>query len=902
MASTVPTERAIWPGNAKWEIDDAGKLSTCSLKKLALSFIAENIGSVCNIICEDPRTICYAEPFTGAYSVDNVHKHKEDCSGGAGKSTCDKEDLKVFSRTSSHSSFSESTVGNVSNDGIKVNGTSMLGEDYITRSQTQDQCLVPYTIFNVPNYGKVYDKSNSTKPPSENCKRVDLLERDFFHFQWRQPDVYLSPHTVAMLLEELDRCGILNDSVLSLFHTPRMQLYEVRIHRCGAHISARGLKFLVHNKLRRLELHGMEIHSRLVSNCLNPWTKANLTALSLVSYSPSNRLSNIYKLIHKLPNLQELDLSYNRHLDPETLEILLMKLPNLYKLNISHCIQVNTIEPLRVVSEQLLHLSLAGVMINNTAITISVLKTLTRLRFLDVSTVATTHDVRHEECINEVLINPRFAPDLEYIDVSNQLEVSEQVLLDFLSSHPRVKCVALVNVPLCADFSTCRWPHIKFLRDVGGGGSTGGDLWERLTECMEHYRRWPHLACQVLTLVNAAPASSSPQPRLVASILQCMEDFQNIPNIQTSGSACLYSLTVGQLGPALHPSLLRSVVHATIHAMTLYYNNHQLQKHALLLLCCDSVLHHVSFNQYWVAMMALRALHSYGDDSVDLMAVGICSILAAKLTNEQTAHLGSNPAYMSKLLALVRGRVDDENADITLQFTLSALWNLTDESPVTCKIFLLQDGLQLFINLLLTFPHNTAVETKVLGLFNNVAEVPELRPDLLKPPFIAMLRRQLQSEHIAVSYFAAGISAHLVCAEQSAWQAGDDLPYSEVLSELGDAVLGWESPIEEMVAYKSFQPFLPLLHATESPYVQLWALWALHHVTSNNSKYYCPMLIREGIPKLLQNLRDDVSSTAPFLTDLSAKLLTLVDSYDKSDSKNQAADCGGPAYVPRPKK
>lgn len=35
---------------------------------------------------------------------------------------------------------------------------------------------------------------------------------------------------------------------------------------------------------------------------------------------------------------------------------------------------------------------------------------------------------------------------------------------------------------------------------------------------------------------------------------------------------------------------------------------------------------------------------------------------------------------------------------------------------------------------------NSAVETKVLGLFNNVAEVSRLRQELLKAPFIAMLR------------------------------------------------------------------------------------------------------------------------------------------------------------------
>ena len=38
--------------------------------------------------------------------------------------------------------------------------------------------------------------------------------------------------------------------------------------------------------------------------------------------------------------------------------------------------------------------------------------------------------------------------------------------------------------------------------------------------------------------------------------------------------------------------------------------------------------------------------------------------------------------------------------DATLKFTLSALWNLTDESPTTCSHFIQNDGLTLFINVL----------------------------------------------------------------------------------------------------------------------------------------------------------------------------------------------------------
>ena len=52
---------------------------------------------------------------------------------------------------------------------------------------------------------------------------------------------------------------------------------------------------------------------------------------------------------------------------------------------------------------------------------------------------------------------------------------------------------------------------------------------------------------------------------------------------------------------------------------------------------------------------------------------------------------------MKKLLELVRHHVAAGQVNITLKFTLSALWNLTDESPSTCSVFLNEGGMALFL-------------------------------------------------------------------------------------------------------------------------------------------------------------------------------------------------------------
>lgn len=115
------------------------------------------------------------------------------------------------------------------------------------------------------------------------------------------------------------------------------------------------------------------------------------------------------------------------------------------------------------------------------------------------------------------------------------------------------------------------------------------------------------------------------------------------------------------------------------------------------------------------------------------------TVVAAKISTRETSELGSHANYIQKLLDLVKRRMVDLNIDITLKFTLSALWNLTDESPRTCSVFLGQGGLELFLKVLEVFPGELSIETKVLGLLNNIAEVRELRGNLMVDQFVNLL-------------------------------------------------------------------------------------------------------------------------------------------------------------------
>jgi len=55
-------------------------------------------------------------------------------------------------------------------------------------------------------------------------------------------------------------------------------------------------------------------------------------------------------------------------------------------------------------------------------------------------------------------------------------------------------------------------------------------------------------------------------------------------------------------------------------------------------------------------------------------------------------------------------------------------------------VFIDEGGLQLYMSILNTFINDSTVETKVLGLVNNIAEVPHLRTKLFNNDIIPTLR------------------------------------------------------------------------------------------------------------------------------------------------------------------
>ena len=180
---------------------------------------------------------------------------------------------------------------------------------------------------------------------------------------------------------------------------------------------------------------------------------------------------------------------------------------------------------------------------------------------------------------------------------------------------------------------------------------------------------------------------------IIHLVLKASKRYPSVFKIQMAVTACLYNLT-HEVSHKLHPHLLNEIVKSNLDAMEVFPQHHQMQKNCLLTMCSDRIINDVNFDRLRCAKLALNCLNEFQDSAMNRMSVAIISMLgkyllknlnqlilvlifhfsAAKITTVQTTELGSNIINMQKLLSVVKTKKEDRQIDITLKYTLSALW------------------------------------------------------------------------------------------------------------------------------------------------------------------------------------------------------------------------------------
>ncbi|XP_055931857.1 protein zyg-11 homolog B-like [Argiope bruennichi] len=671
---------------------------------------------------------------------------------------------------------------------------------------------------------------------------------------FRDTSIYMPASVSELLFSALNEIT-LTDQLLTLFDSSVTRLRDVYI-KDASQLSTKGLRILRSHKISELvviKLSNVTVNDLI--GCLGEWTLQNLRVLNVSrsTFGNSEKVRVVIAL-SKLKNLKCLDVSFTEF-NSQGLKIIAADLPCLESLNISGTV-VSDISPLKLCKDRLKSLSMYNIKVSSLRDSLHVVSELRNLQHLDVSenndephfTTETNGDIKFSDLIEAL----DCLPFLVSLDLSGRQHVDVKLLKKFMSSHKQLQFLGLMENPACQDDAFCRPTDPMFNpKLVVTGFATESQVLESLRR---YTQRRLYVVKSLCYLYADIQNLSDVRVDIIELVLEGMKTFPTALGIQMAATACLYNLTKGSLSNKIHPNWLRKVVECTLVSMENFPNQLQLQKNALLTLCSDRMLQDVSFNRYHCAELVMNSLMIFDDPAMNRMSVAICSILAARISTVETSNLGAKTDYMNRLLDIVKTKKEQGDVDIMMKFTLSALWNLTDESPKTCGVFLQLGGLQLFLSVLNKFAGESAVETKVLGLMNNIAEVSHLREHLMKDNFISALRSLLRSRHIDVSYFAAGIVAHLTSEGESFWYFKNQNNWNEMVTELGAAVMSWDVPASEMVAYRSFNPFYPLFRCFKAYQVQLWAAWAVHHVCLKNPKRYCKMIVEEGGVEILRSL------------------------------------------------
>uniref|UniRef100_A0A671NLG4 Protein zyg-11 homolog n=1 Tax=Sinocyclocheilus anshuiensis TaxID=1608454 RepID=A0A671NLG4_9TELE len=681
----------------------------------------------------------------------------------------------------------------------------------------------------------LFETMDEASPPSltDLCmtlvsSRLELFceMRDDGSLSFREPLVF--PQELAdQLLCKMATEGLLNDSTVGIFRS--CQQFRLR-HACirTARISAEAF----HRALclhRLVELDASRVNADLtIADILRGLSSSktlqeSLQRLVLNGLTMSSLEEPSCRCFSAMQGLRALSVSSVDFYDSGLVDV--CTLPRLESLDISNT-SVTNLTPLLGLRSRLRYLTMHQLkrLEMTTAQLLAVLSQLEGLQHLDISDDKQfTSDVARQ-----LLETPGILPQLVSLDVSGRKQVTDAAVRAFVEARPGMTFVGLLATD--AGFS-------DFLSGEGSLKVTGEANETQICEALRRYSEREGFVREALFhLFSLTHAIEKPRPDILKLVALGMKNHPATLNVQLAASACVFNLTKQELAFGIPVRLLGNVTQLLLEAMKTFPNHQQLQKNCLLSLCSDRILQEVPFNRFEAAKLVMQWLCNHEDQNMQRMAVAIISILAAKLSTEQTAQLGAELFIVKQLLHIVRQKTCQGIVDATLKFTLSALSHLK---------------ISLFFK---SFPSESSIQQKILGLLNNIAEVGELHGELMVQSFLDHIRSLLHSPEVEVSYFAAGILAHLTSRGEKVWTLDLSLR-NTLLEQLHSAILKWPSPECEMVAYRSFNPFFPLLECFQTPGVQLWAAWAMQHVCSKNAGRYCSMLLEEGGLQQLEAVR-----------------------------------------------
>ncbi|XP_070259436.1 protein zyg-11 homolog A [Myotis yumanensis] len=638
--------------------------------------------------------------------------------------------------------------------------------------------------------------------------------------------------------------GKLTDRTASIFRGNQMKLRLVNIKKAKISTAA-FVKAFCHHKLLELDATAvgpdLPISDILHGLCSNSWLQQNLQCLLLDSTSIRQDSGLLFGQLTGLRVLSVFNVCFHNE-DLANVS----QLPKLESLDISNTL-VTDISALLACKDRLRSLKMHCMkcLTMTKPQILAVLKELKCLFHLDIS----NHRQLQSDLAFHLLQQKDILPNIVSLDISGGSRITDGAVELFVRQRPAMQFVGLLATD--AGYS-------NFFTTQQGLRVAGGANVIQISEALNQYRDRSCFMKEALYRLFAETFSmQATMPAILKLVAVGMRNHPLDLPVQFTASACVLNLTRQGLARGMPVRLLSEVICLLFKALKNFPHYQQLQKNCLLSLTNSRILVDVPFDRFDAAKFVMRWVCKHENPQMQTMAVSITSILALQLSSEQIAQLKDELLRAVKeLLAIVKQKTTENLDDVTLLFALKALWNLTDESPVACKHFMENQGLAIFIQVLETFS-GSSIQSKVLGLLNNVAEVRGLSSELVTEDVVKHISVLLHSTAMEVSYFAAGVIAHLASDPQP-W-VSCDLQRTTLLQDLYVTIQNWPSSsckMTALVTYRSFKAFFPLLGNFSQPEVQLWALWAMYHVCSKNPSKYCKMLVEEEGLQLLCDIQE----------------------------------------------
>ncbi|XP_070948941.1 protein zyg-11 homolog A isoform X2 [Macaca nemestrina] len=660
------------------------------------------------------------------------------------------------------------------------------------------------------------------------------------------PEHWSFPQEVAdRFLRVMTWQGKLTDRTASIFRGNQMKLKLVNIQKAKISTAA-FIKAFCHHKL--IELNATAVHADLpvpdiISGlCSNSWIQQNLRCLLLDSTSiPQNSRLLFFSQLTGLRILSVFNVCFHTE-DLANVS----QLPRLESLDISNTL-VTDISALLTCKDRLKSLTmhyLKCLSMTKPQI-LAVIRGLTCLLHLDIS----VHRQLKSDLAFHLLQQKDILPNVVSLDISGGSCITDEAVELFIQQRPAMQFVGL----LATDAGTSDFFTAKQGLRVAGGASMS-----QISEALSRYRNrscfMKEALCRLFTETFSMEVT---MPAILKLVAVGMRNHPLDLPVQFTASACALNLTRQGLAKGMPVRLLSEVTCLLFKALKNFPHYQQLQKNCLLSLTNSRILVDVPFDRFDAAKFVMRWLCKHENPKMQTMAVSVTSILALQLSPEQMAQLEELFMAVKELLAIVKQKTTKNLDDVTLLFTLKALWNLTDGSPAACKHFIENQGLEIFIQV----------------LENNIAEIRELSSKLVTEDALKHINSLLCSREMEVSYFAAGIIAHLT-SDRQLW-ISRDFQRRALLQDLHAAIQNWPSSsckMTALVTYRSLKTFFPLLGNFSQPEVQLWALWAVCHVCSKNPSKYCKMLVEEEGLQLLCDIQEHSEAT-PQAQQIAASIL-----------------------------